>query len=241
MRAKVQSLPSVAAIVPAAGSGTRFGGDKLFAPLEEMPVLAHTLKALEHSSLISEIVPVTRKEKEDWLWRLVKEYEITKVKRIARGGLQRQDSVYNGVKALSETPDIVVIHDGARPLFRSAMIEGPILALLKDKGGIHGIVIGVPVKDTIKVLHNNVDLTVKSTLERSLLWIAQTPQIFYYSILIEALQRASEEGFYATDDSALVERYGGVVRMYLGSYDNIKITTKEDLLIGSCIFSNPSV
>jgi 2-C-methyl-D-erythritol 4-phosphate cytidylyltransferase len=132
--------------------------------------------------------------------------------------------VFNGLKALDKNTSAVIIHDGARPLVDSSLIKKSIAELK----GFDGIVAGVPVKDTIKEAYGDV---VKKTLDRSALWSIQTPQTFYYVKIIEAHQRAQAESFYATDDAALIEHYGGHIRIIEGSYRNLKITTMEDISI----------
>jgi 2-C-methyl-D-erythritol 4-phosphate cytidylyltransferase len=143
--------------------------------------------------------------------------------------------VYNGLRTLDKDTSIVVIHDGARPLVDALLIKESITAL----PGVDGVVVGVPVKDTIKEVKGKgpVDgLIIHKTLDRSVLWAVQTPQTFHYAKIIEAHRRAHEEGFYATDDAALIERYGGLVGIVEGSYMNLKITTREDINIAETLY-----
>ena len=149
--------------------------------------------------------------------------------KIAYGGKERQDSVYNGLKLLDEKCDVVLIHDGARPFVSDKIIDKSIEEAKEHKA----IVVGVPVKDTIKVIDN--DKNIVDTPNRSVLWAVQTPQTFDYNILIDAYKDAFKNKFYGTDDAMLVERIGYKVKMLEGSYNNIKITTQEDLNIGSQI------
>lgn len=219
---------NIVAIVPSAGNGRRFGGEKLFELLDDKPVIAHTLMALNAVERINEIIVVTRIDLIKPLWKLVEKYKIKKVRIIIEGGIERQDSVYEGIKAIIVEPDIVIIHDGARPLIKKEIIDKAIDKLFLS--GVDGVVVGMPVKDTIKqITATEEDLTVKETLDRSCLWMAQTPQIFHFKKLLETFQSAYRDNFYSTDDSALIEQYGGKVIMVEGSYDNIKITTPDDL------------
>lgn len=220
---------SVSAVIASAGSGVRFGADKVFAEIKGIPVIIHTLKIFQSSELINEIVPVVRRENIDRLWSLIDTYQLTKVKVIAEGGKQRQDSVYKGLCSFRSMPEIVAIHDGARPLLKRELLDSAIRALVEDKGQTQGVVVGVPVKETVKLLMDSQLLKIKETLSRQQLWIAQTPQIFYTNRLIEAFNKALSDGYYATDDSALMERSGGVIKMFMGDYKNIKITTPEDI------------
>ncbi|MCX8069594.1 MAG: 2-C-methyl-D-erythritol 4-phosphate cytidylyltransferase, partial [Thermodesulfovibrionales bacterium] len=207
--------------------GTRFGGDKLLSLLDDKPVIIHSLLSLNSIDRIFEIVVVTRDDLIKPIWKLVERFKIKKVRTIIEGGRERQDSVYEGLKAVMVEPQLIIIHDGARPLIKKEIIEEAISKLLSSYAD--GIVVGMPVKDTIKEVSEQVDLIVKKTLDRSCLWMAQTPQIFYYKRLFESFKRAYEDNFYSTDDSALVEQYGGKVIMIEGGYDNIKITTPDDL------------
>jgi 2-C-methyl-D-erythritol 4-phosphate cytidylyltransferase len=138
--------------------------------------------------------------------------------------MERQDSVFHGLNLVEDHESIVLVHDGARPLIEPAVIVNGI----KQLADCDGVVVGVPVKDTVKEAYNGI---VKRTLDRNILWSVQTPQIFPYKILYNAYEKAMKESYYATDDSALVERYGGKIRVVQGSYTNIKITTPEDLYI----------
>jgi 2-C-methyl-D-erythritol 4-phosphate cytidylyltransferase len=214
----------VVAIVPGAGIGKRFGPgtNKPFEILAGKPLLVWVLETLELVEEISEIIPVIKDENMGWGAELIEEYRITKVRRIAPGGKERQDSVYNGLKLVGDEESIVLVHDGVRPLIEPGHIRKAIAAL----GDCDGVVVGVPVKDTVKEAAGGV---VTKTCDRSILWAVQTPQVFRYSVLRSAYEKAKDESFHATDDAALVERYGGTVRIIQGSYTNIKVTTPEDL------------
>ncbi len=230
----------VVAIVPAAGLGKRFrpGKNKPFQTLCGKPIIIWPLEALESVAGIDEIIPVLKAEDMKPGQRIFEEYNLSKIKRIAAGGRERQDSVYNGLKLIEDENCAVLIHDGVRPLVERELIENAIDALITaslpalEKGGkggfgrCDGVVLGVPLKDTIKEADGGI---VKKTLKRESLWAIQTPQVFLYGRILAAYDRAMNDGFYSTDDSALIEHYGGKVKIVKGSYRNIKITTPEDM------------
>lgn len=216
----------VTAVVPAAGVGKRFGVDKRkqFEELGGRPMVVRTFEALAGVHEIDEIIPVVKEEDMSLVEDLLVRCPVGKIKRLAPGGRERQDSVFHGLKLVSSGDGTVVIHDGARPLVEPDIVREALGAL----EGYDGVVVGVPLKDTVKEVRESV---IRKTLERETLWSIQTPQIFFFHVIFKAYETAMEEGFYATDDAALVERYGGRVRVIAGSYRNIKITTAEDLLI----------
>lgn len=218
------------AIVVAAGQGKRMGTDvsKQYLLLDDKPVVVHALRAFDEQPAIEAIVlvvaPSDVKRVKD---SIVSEYEFKKPVLVVEGGQERQQSVYNGLKALGEfgDVDIVVIHDGVRPFVTEQMIRDSILAA--DRYG--AAVVGVPVKDTIKKVDD--EQFVICTPKRSQLWLVQTPQAFKYRLIWEAHEKAVQDGFCGTDDAVLVERLGHPVKMVMGSYCNIKITTREDLIL----------
>jgi len=230
------------AIIPAAGTGRRFGvqRNKPFYSLKGKPLLIWPLEVLQVLDEIHEIVPVVKDEDLEITSNLIEQYRIRKVKKIVPGGPERQDSVYNAMKALEPDTHIVLIHDGVRPLLDPALVRKMLFELSTPiltfkEGGIEGIITGVPVKDTIKEVKSVYSkngaghMLVKKTLKREALWAVQTPQIFFYDKLKDVHEKAKKDKFYATDDSAMVENYGGVIKIFMGSYKNIKITTVEDL------------
>ena len=214
--------PRFGAVIVAAGRSTRMGGvDKTFAPLLGTSLIAHTLSRFESSPVVSEIVLVLAGEAVERGRQMVAAGGYLKVSNVVAGGQRRQDSVCNGLLALAPC-DYAMVHDGARPIIDDSMLERAAAAAVE-----HGAAIaGVPVKDTIKRV--GPDLTIADTPDRSLLWQAQTPQVFRYDLLLEA-HRVCDGDF--TDDAAMVESLGHTVRMYEGSYENIKVTTSGDLVI----------
>ncbi|AEF16362.1 2-C-methyl-D-erythritol 4-phosphate cytidylyltransferase [Thermoanaerobacterium xylanolyticum LX-11] len=218
----------ISAIIVAAGKGRRMGTklNKVFLKLNGKPVLYYTLNVFEKLLELNEIVLVVSNEDIDYCRReIVDKYNFKKVRRIVAGGMERQESVFNGLKAVDSRCDIVMIHDGARPFIDKTTLKKGI-----EESKLHSAVgIAVPVKDTIKVVDD--DNFVVSTPDRTNLMAIQTPQIFEYRLIYEAHLKAMEDGFLGTDDTVLVERLGHKVKLVEGSYRNIKITTPEDLII----------
>ncbi|MDE3840573.1 2-C-methyl-D-erythritol 4-phosphate cytidylyltransferase [Bacillus methanolicus] len=216
-------------IIPAAGQGKRMGAgkNKLLLTLNDVPVLIHTLKVFEEDGKCEGIVLSIHPQDEKEFRSLIHEYGIKKVTAIVPGGAERQHSVYNGLKALSDN-GIVLVHDAARPFIDIETIHR-LTDMAKETGAA---IVAVPVKDTIKKVQNN---TVTETVERSSLWAVQTPQAFRISLLLEAHRKAEAEGFIGTDDASLVERLGHKVTVTEGNYDNIKLTTPEDLFFAEAI------
>lgn len=222
----------VSVIVAAAGMSNRMGSkiNKQFINIDNDPILVHTLNKFEQSNYIDEIILIAKEEEVEYCRKeIVRKYGFKKIKKIIKGGKERQDSIYNGILALDERSDIVLTHDGARPFVRKQNIEDGIKGVLE----YDACVIGVPVKDTIKVVDD--DKSVHHTPKRSMLWAAQTPQCFWKSILQKGYEYAINEGIVGTDDSSIVEKAGYDVKMIMGNYDNIKITTPEDLIIAESL------
>ena len=187
------------------------------------PVIAYTLEPFEQSPLVSGIILVGPKEDLDFIRKeVVERFDFRKVEGIVPGGLRRQDSVYRGILAIEGDCDLVLVHDGVRPLLTRELLERSITLCERYKA----VVVATRITDTIKrerggfVLH---------TLDREGLWAAQTPQVFTYNLILSAYKRAAEEGFEANDDSTLVERIGQRIKVMEGSYENLKLTLPEDL------------
>ena len=218
-------------VIVAAGTGSRMnmGINKQFIKLEGKEIIAYTIEKFYSNSNIEDIVVVVKEDESEFFKKdILDKYNFKNIK-IAYGGKERQDSVYNRLKLLDEKCDVVLIHDGARPFVSHKIIDKSIEEAKEHKA----IVVGVPVKYTIKVIDN--DKNIVDTPNRSVLWAVQTPQTFDYNILIDAYKDAFKNEFYGTDDAMLVERIGYKVKMLEGSYNNIKITTQEDLNVGSQI------
>ncbi len=215
-------------VIVAAGKGKRMGSDmnKQYLKLNGKEVLAHTIDKFEKCNDIDEIIVVTGKDEIEYCRQYICEkYNFSKIKNIVAGGKERQNSVYNGLLQVSGRTQIVLIHDGARPLIRLKQIQDSI-KIAREEGAC---VIGVPIKDTVKICHNN--QLVKGTPPRDSLWIVQTPQAFRYDWIMEAYELGIKNNLAATDDSMMVEALGYPVKVVEGRYDNIKITTPEDLVI----------
>lgn len=216
------------ALIPAAGMGKRMGAsiNKQYLELCGIPIVARTISIFQNSPLIDHIYLIIPKEEIPYCYEnIVKKYNLTKVVDIIAGGKERQNSVMNGLLAIqniASDDDVVIIHDGVRPFVTEDMIK---LSIDSAKH-YDGALVAVPAKDTIKIV---VDKTVVETPKREMLWQAQTPQSFRYSVIFTAYKNGESESFVATDDSSLVENYGGKVKIIEGSYSNIKITTPEDL------------
>lgn len=244
------------AIVLSAGSGKRMNSDtkKQYLLIKNKPIIYYSLKTFQDSNIIDEIVLVTSPEDMEYVRNdIVNQYGFTKVKCITEGGKERYNSVYNGMKAASEC-DFIFIHDGARPFVTENIIERAYFTLLKCKSAV----VGMPVKDTIKIVDEKCD--VATTPNRKSVWQVQTPQCFEYNLAMSAYDklieeettgRLSERGIQVTDDAMVVETFSEEacdnlkgekikVRLVEGSYENIKITTPEDLRIAEVFLNNIS-
>lgn len=225
------------ALIPAAGMGKRMGAsiNKQYLQLDGMPIVARTISVFEKSPLIDAIYLVIPAEEISYCREhVVDAYKFNKVAAIIPGGTERQNSVMNGLQALREyvsDDDVIVIHDGVRPLVSERMLRESIAtAALHD-----GALVAVPVKDTIKTVANAI---VTGTPNRNILWQAQTPQSFRFSKIFAAHQAAEADCFIGTDDASLIERIGGQVHIVSGTYCNIKITTPEDLLLAEAFLAS---
>lgn len=220
----------ISAIVLAAGSGKRMGGKtmKQFLKIGSNPVIIQTLSVFEKSCLIDDIILVSPENEVDFSIRFVKAASLDKVSKIVVGGSERQHSVKNGLNAVSQNSDIVIIHDGVRPFLTEKNITDVVASAKKSGAAI----LAVPVKDTVKEASGEY---ISRTIPRENLWLAQTPQAFQYNVIKEAFENADNLGLTGTDDASLVEATGKEVSIVLGSYNNIKITTPEDLLFAEAL------
>jgi 2-C-methyl-D-erythritol 4-phosphate cytidylyltransferase len=225
------NLYKAGAVIVAAGSSSRMNGtDKVFTPLDGRPVLSCVIDAFQKCDSIEKVVVVLNRRNLEKGKKLVKTEGWTKVKGICPGGDRRQDSVLAGLEYLGDC-EWVVIHDGARPLVTAELIE----AGLEEAGETGAAVAAVPVTDTIKIADDT--LTVQGTPPRHNLWSVQTPQVFRYSLILEAYRGIKSD---VTDDARAVELNGGSVKIYKGSYENIKITTPDDLALAEILMKKRS-
>lgn len=221
-------LGNIVALIPAAGTGSRMGSKikKQYLSLNNSPILTRTICVLEECPEISGIVLVVAPGEEEFCQNHILKGQIfSKVLAVVPGGDHRQTSVFKGLCVLPKSTKLVVIHDGARPLVQPLEITR-VIQTAHDMGAA---ALAVPVKDTIKEV--NSQGIVVNTPPREVLWAVQTPQVFRYDLIMKAHLSAKETGMLATDDCALVEAYGHSVKLVAGNYENIKITTPEDLVL----------
>jgi 2-C-methyl-D-erythritol 4-phosphate cytidylyltransferase len=222
----------MAAIVAGAGRGERIGKreGKLFLDLAGIPLIARSLYNLNAVSEIEEIVIAVNADDLDRTDHLIDSIGLAKVARAVEGGEFRQESVFKALRALASNPEFIIVHDGARPLAPPALFESAIRALRESD--CEGMITAVPVVDTIKEVEGG---WVLKTPERRRLWAVQTPQCFRAPALIDAHEKASQEGVWATDDAALLERYRYRVRVVEGEITNLKITFPIDLIMAEAL------
>ena len=216
----------VSAVIPAAGRGSRMGTEKnkQFLTLRGLPILARTIKKFQQAKVVDEIIIVAHKDEIDYCQQaVVEKYKLDKVTQIVAGGNTRQESVYNGLCEVGGEVDYVLVHDGARPLLEIELIE----ELVEEVKQFKAAIVGVPIKDTIKKVNQN--QIIEKTPDRSSLAAVQTPQAFERQLILDAYYCAQKEEIEGTDSSSLVEEMGEEVRLVCGSYENLKITTPEDL------------
>ena len=223
-RKKEAQRPLCAAVIAAAGSSSRMGEDKIMLPLGEEPVIVRTVRAMEKSELISEIVIVTREALVPLIAELCKDYCFTKVTKVVRGGASRLESVLLGVREVTCEPKLIAIHDGARPFASVDVIDGAIRQAEKSGAAAPAL----PVKDTVKEVRDGL---VERTVDRAPLRAVQTPQVFDADLIRAALQKAMEDNAQVTDDCSAVERLGMKVVLTEGAEENFKLTTQGDLLL----------
>lgn len=219
-------------IIPAAGSGKRMGAgcNKLFLEMKSRPIIAYTLDVFVSDTHCEKIILVIKETDREMFDELLKQYPADVEIVLVVGGDERQDSVYAGLCA-ADPKGIVLVHDGARPFIDRITIS-QLVETAKDTGAA---IAAVPVKDTIKKVMN---MRVIETVERSSLWQIQTPQAFHYSILMDAHEQANQDRYLGTDEASLVERIDGQsVQIVTAHYDNIKLTTQEDLFFADAILT----
>ena len=222
----------VAAIIPAAGIGSRMGllAPNQFFELEGTPILIHTLQVFQQTDAVGYIVVVVPQESCSQVAELVQKYGLAKVFKVVAGGKHRQDSVLAGLEALPQGIELVLVHDGVRPFVPVSVIEECINKAEEDGAAM----VAIPVKDTLKAV--SPDGEIEHTIDRSGVWQAQTPQAARVSLLRKALAEAAKhKDFIATDEAALLELIGIPVKVVEGSEKNIKITRPEDLFLAKSI------
>jgi 2-C-methyl-D-erythritol 4-phosphate cytidylyltransferase len=213
------------AVVPAAGSGSRLGSrrPKQFLRLEGLPLLVQTLRVLTAAREIDGIVVAVPPAEVSATRRLLVRHGIPRFLAVIAGGTERQETVWLALQAVPDEPELLVVHDAVRPFITPGLVRA-VLAEARRHGAA---TCGLPVSETLKRVRDGV---VAATLEREGVWLVQTPQAFRRGLLWEAHEKARRDGFWGTDDAVLVERLGHPVRMVPGLPENMKITTREDLV-----------
>lgn len=221
-------------IIVAAGSGNRMNAPigKQFIEISGKEIIARTIDVFYNNKNINEIVLAIKQSDEEFVAKIIKKNNYKGIK-LVYGGKERQDSIYNCLKYISQDSEIILIHDGVRPFVTDETIEKAI-KMAKEK---EAVCIGVPIKDTIKVVRKGI---ITDTPDRDLLWSAQTPQAFKRDLIIKAHEYAKITNFRGTDDAMLVENIGKQVHMIQGKYDNVKITVPEDILVAKSILEKRS-
>ena len=212
------------AIIPAGGKGIRsgFAAPKQYLKFNGKELIVFTLEVFQKNKLVDKIIIAAERDYFPLLQKLVKKYKLTKVKQIVEGGNERQDSVYNALKSITaDKNDLIIVHDAARPLLPSKILTGAI-STAKEKGNA---LVCLKAKDTLVKGGNIVD----SYIDREEIYHIQTPQIFKYKDLLDAMNKAYKENFYGTDESMLVKRTGKKIYIVEGSLLNFKVTTKPDI------------
>jgi 2-C-methyl-D-erythritol 4-phosphate cytidylyltransferase len=233
-------MKQVSAILLAAGRGERFKSrvPKPLVRLGSKPIVIYSLETLSRHPSIKDVIVVANDKNSREITQKIVQYGIRKVRRVVRGGKRRQDSVLHALCVLENGADLVLIHDAARPFIDKDMVS----RLIKQANAFGAAITGVPIKATVKKAAKSParlagkvtsPWIVEKTIERDNLWEIQTPQVFKKDLIVRAYQRFARQN--VTDDAMLVEKMGKRVVVVPGSYDNIKITTPEDLVIGEAI------
>jgi 2-C-methyl-D-erythritol 4-phosphate cytidylyltransferase len=231
----LRQVPLVVALVPAAGRGLRMGGSvpKQFLSLGGEPLIVQSLRILQAAPVVDQIIlAVPSVDIEYCENEIVSRHRFTKVTKVVAGGAERQDSVRYALAQVFPDTDIVLIHDAVRPFVTLRMIAEVVAAARKNGAAI----IALPMRDTVKQVRT--DGTIERTVDRTPLWLAQTPQAFRRDWIETAHKKAHAEGIRATDDAFLVEWLGYSVAVVEGSGENIKVTRPEDLVIGEAILAS---
>ncbi len=222
-------------VIAAAGKGSRMGSstNKQYMLLNGRPVLSYSLDFFEKLHVVSQMVVVCAPDEVDYCrQQIVRRFKFNKVAAVVPGGQERQDSVWAGLQQLGTDTDLVAVHDGARPLL-SVEVLSRLLVEAREWGAA---IPGIPSKDTVKL--GDRDGFVRQTLDRTAVYAIQTPQVFNFNELLTSYREAREEGFMGTDDASLFERYIGRVKIVPGDYNNIKITTPEDMAVAEALLKH---
>ncbi|NMA67293.1 MAG: 2-C-methyl-D-erythritol 4-phosphate cytidylyltransferase [Clostridiaceae bacterium] len=227
---------AVGAIIVAAGKGSRMGlgYNKVLANLCGRPVIEWTVKNFSIPALIDKIVLVVNPDEKAVIKNIIEPYSDIINITLTEGGNERQDSVYNGLKAMGDSTELILIHDGARPFVDQPLIERSILYAKRFGAACAGM----PVKETVKKI-NEENLVVETPV-RATLWSAQTPQAFKREIILKSYQQAYQKGLKGTDDASLAEAAGYNVFMFEGSYNNIKLTSPEEFVLAEQLVKKAS-
>lgn len=226
---EISTTADTSVILVCAGNATRMGGvNKILLELGDTNVIGHSLRAFQNCPDVAEIIIVTKAENNDIIRETAAKLGVTKLAAITEGGDTRQKSVMEGLRLVSKDSQYIAIHDGARPLVKPEHIA----KVIRDARVFGGATLGVPVKDTIKIVDDGLII---DTPHRPSLYITQTPQVFRKRLYFEAVDFAMEHELDFTDDCQLVEAIGGKVYMTVGDYTNIKLTTPEDRAIAEVL------
>ena len=226
-------MMDIVAIIAAAGQGRRLAAAvaKQYLSVGGMPILARTLRVFDENPLVEGIVLAVGADQREALEETVlRSYPCRKLLQVVTGGVERQESVGRALEAVSPGCEVVVIHDGVRPLLSQELLTAVIQSARRSGAAMAA----VPARDTVKEVEAGV---VRATLDRSRIWLAQTPQAFFTDLIRRAYEAAAREGIQGTDDAALVERLGISVEVVPGSEENIKVTTAADLVFAEAVLA----
>ena len=219
----------ISAIIPAAGSGVRFGDKKQFKVINGHPLIYHTLKPFLESNMINEVVVVASEQDMGLVKKIILSLKPSKNILVVTGSSTRQGSIKNALKSINKKTNVICIHDAVRPFVTKKLIS----RLIKSLQGNDSIIVGKKSTDTLKHVVNSL---VEKTLNREEVWSVQTPQVFHKEVLLDAYEKASNENLIGTDDAALLEKAGYKVKIIEDNSINFKITTKEDWTIAQALF-----
>lgn len=226
----------VTAVIVAAGRGNRMNSsiNKVFMLLGGNPILLHSVEKFSKCSQVDNLIVVAAADEVLYVKKMLTQVSGIKPWQVIAGGSERQYSILNALAVISPSTKVVLVHDGARPLVTRQCIDNVIEATFQYKAAVAA----VPVKDTIKTVNETGIVT--GTLTRNTLWSIQTPQGFDFGLLRQAYEQATVDNYLGTDDASLVERLGAIVHIVAGDYENIKVTTPEDLIVAEALLQGKS-